>query len=338
MKFILCQPAIKRFEWELEVCLTRLKSLGVNDIVLLFTKNDDRVPKKLQEQFTVDVHVYEDNRKDKTYIPSVKPYLWTRYLEEDPTREEGVYFYLDSDVILREEPNIKPTESTWYASDCEGYLGIDYVGELLEPMCNAIDIDPELIRKEKPTGGAQWVIENPSLQYWQKVYEDSIELYRFLKDKDIQKWTAEMWAQLWNVYLFDIKVETPNELDFCWPTDSITRYQETKILHNAGVIDDQQGLFFKGKYVKHTPFTDVLNANKNKASYEYLKAIKEVHAMKYKVLHYFEDLQDDNKPYNEGDVFPRPANKKVTKKRLQELASAKNKQGKALIEKVEEQD
>ncbi|EJX88792.1 hypothetical protein HMPREF1366_02854, partial [Enterococcus faecium ERV26] len=36
MKYILCQPAINRFKWELEVCLTNLKKLGIKDIVLLF--------------------------------------------------------------------------------------------------------------------------------------------------------------------------------------------------------------------------------------------------------------------------------------------------------------
>ncbi|BDP52986.1 hypothetical protein EfmJHP35_09100 [Enterococcus faecium] len=32
MKYILCQPAINRFKWELEVCLTNLKKLGIKDI------------------------------------------------------------------------------------------------------------------------------------------------------------------------------------------------------------------------------------------------------------------------------------------------------------------
>ncbi|WP_200416282.1 hypothetical protein [Virgibacillus salexigens] len=335
MKYILCQPAIKRFEWELEVCINRLKKLGIHNIVLLFTRDDDRIPQKLKEDFEVEVHVYDDNRTDKTYIPSVKPYLWTKYLEEDSKRENGVYFYLDSDVILREIPHVKPTENTWYASDCEGYLGINYVGDLLEPMCEVIGINSDLIRKQKPIGGAQWVIKNPTLAYWQKVYEDSIKLYHFLRDKDIQKWTAEMWAQLWNVYHFGKKVKTHEGLDFCWPTDNINRYQETKILHNAGVVDDNQGLFFKGKYVTYTPFSDTLKVDKSKASYEYVKAIQEVYLMEYKVLHYFEDLQDNSRPYNEGDAFPRKG-KKVTKKRINELATDKNKQGKALIEKVEE--
>lgn len=55
----------------------------------------------------------------------------------------------------------------------------------------------------------------------------------------------------------------------------------------------------------------------------------------YKVIHYFTDLQDGNKPYNVGDTFPRQG-LTVTKKRLAELAGKDNKQGKPLIELVPE--
>lgn len=57
--------------------------------------------------------------------------------------------------------------------------------------------------------------------------------------------------------------------------------------------------------------------------------------MSYKVIHYFTDLQDFNHPYKVGDTFPR-LGLKVSNERLEELASDKNKQGKPLIEKVEE--
>lgn len=58
---------------------------------------------------------------------------------------------------------------------------------------------------------------------------------------------------------------------------------------------------------------------------------------KYVVLHDFTDLQDKNKIYRKGDVFPKPANKKVTKKRIEELSGNKNKRKIPLIKKVEEQ-
>lgn len=52
----------------------------------------------------------------------------------------------------------------------------------------------------------------------------------------------------------------------------------------------------------------------------------------YKVIKFFVDLQDNNHPYNVGDVFPRKGHE-VTEERLAELAGSDNKQGVPLIAK-----
>lgn len=51
----------------------------------------------------------------------------------------------------------------------------------------------------------------------------------------------------------------------------------------------------------------------------------------YKVIKYFTDLQDDNHPYNVGDDYPREG-LKVTKERIEELSSDRNKRKAPLIE------
>ena len=53
----------------------------------------------------------------------------------------------------------------------------------------------------------------------------------------------------------------------------------------------------------------------------------------YKVIAYFEDLQDNSRPYDVGDTFP-VEGVEVTKERFTELASNKNRQGKPLIKEV----
>lgn len=58
---------------------------------------------------------------------------------------------------------------------------------------------------------------------------------------------------------------------------------------------------------------------------------------RYQVLHDFTDLEDKNKVYFKGDIYPNPVNKKVTKKRIDELSSNKNKRGIALIKEIDEQ-
>ena len=58
--------------------------------------------------------------------------------------------------------------------------------------------------------------------------------------------------------------------------------------------------------------------------------------MSYTVIHYFVDLQDSNHPYKVGDTFPR-LGLVVSDARLKELSSNKNKQGKPLIEKIDDE-
>lgn len=58
--------------------------------------------------------------------------------------------------------------------------------------------------------------------------------------------------------------------------------------------------------------------------------------MSYKVIHYFEDLQDSRHPYKVGDIFPRRG-MEVSEVRLEELAGKYNRQGKPLIELIKEE-
>ena len=52
----------------------------------------------------------------------------------------------------------------------------------------------------------------------------------------------------------------------------------------------------------------------------------------YKVVRYFTDIQDNNRPYNVGDVFPhKECGYPVTEDRLAELASRNNLQRTQLI-------
>lgn len=54
----------------------------------------------------------------------------------------------------------------------------------------------------------------------------------------------------------------------------------------------------------------------------------------YKVIKYFTDLQDNNRPYDVGDNFPR-AGLEVSDERIAELSGKNNLQGEPLIKSVE---
>lgn len=287
MKIVMCQPSIKRFEWELDVAISNLKKHNITDVVLLFAEFDHSVFLNLKNKFPyLDIYTYKDDREDSSYIPSIKPYLWYRFLSENPGFENEDFLYIDSDVIFREmiDFNNFTQDNKWYGSDCTGYLGYDYIlktqnGEkIISEMAKIVGVNLSDIKKIKNNCiGAQLIVKKPKAKYWKKVYEDSNKLYHYFEeiDSDIQKWTAEMWSQLWNMIYFDIEPKSDDEFDFSWATDNIEEWHKKKIYHNAGVTPNTDDLFFKGKYTNASPFNDDLSfVNNDKCSYHYVKAIE----------------------------------------------------------------
>ena len=290
MKFLLAQPANLRFQWELDVALTNIRSLDkTTPIVLLFTEEDMGVVEYMTGRYDgLEIHHYPDDREDKSYIPSIRPYLWFQYLREDPAREQETYFQIDSDIIFREMPDWSKfdlSKQICYASDCHDYIDYEYLSTrelgdfIVEKFAQILSIPVEVI-KETPGGGAQWLITRPTAQLWWHTWHDCDLLWKFLEplDSDIQKWTAEMWAQLYNLKKFGWDVSLDKQLDFCRPTDDLEEYDKVKILHNAGVTGEiAHDYFYKGQYVDHTPFGENFDfVDRTKAGIKYVEAIENV--------------------------------------------------------------
>lgn len=289
MKIIMCQPANLRFEWELKVALTNLSDLGYDNVILLMLKEDPVVLLNLKEAFPkVEIFSFDDNREDKNYIPSIKPYLWYRFLSENPSYENEDYLYIDSDVIFREMIDYQKfmKDDIWYGSNCSGYLDTSYVlytdkgSEILEGMCKIVGIKPEqAMLFDGNYIGAQLIVKQPKAAFWFKVYKDSIKIWHYLSpiQSNIQKWTAEMWSQCYNMIYFGIDQMQDSEFDFTWATDPAENWYKNKIFHNAGVSEGSPGLFFKGQFINYTPFdADLSSVSDQKASYFYVKAIEKV--------------------------------------------------------------
>lgn len=268
--------------------LTNIRSLdATTPIVLLFIENDPSVIKHISRRYEgLEVRRYPDERRRKDYAPSQRPYLVWRYLSEHPEPED--YFQLDSDVIFRELPDFSqmPLEGkVCWASDCSEYIDYDYLmscekGEhIVDRFAEILNIPVKTI-KDTPGGGAQWLMSKPTAKLWWHIWQDSELLHRALRpiNSDIQKWTAEMWAQLYNLAKFGWDVKLHPELDFCRPTDDVGVWDKVKILHNAGVTGTDEGeLFFKGKYKLSMPFDDDLSfVRKDRASTRYVEAVKKV--------------------------------------------------------------
>lgn len=293
MRYVYAQSAHKRFEWELIVALDNLYSLDPQaDVLVLFAESDpqargifDRISARYPQ---AEVQMYLDTRTNKSYAATYRPFLWYCYLSEDPSREQDDYFQVESDVIFRELPDfskIPYDEHTWYGSNCSSYIDYNYLrnveqGEqIVDMFARIIGVDRSIIEMTEGVG-AQWILSKPTAQYWLKVLEDCDKLNGYLQplNSNIQKWTAEMWAQLYAAPYFGIEQKISNELDFCVATDHITRWDEVKIYHNAGVIGaDAKTLFYKGKYNDSDPFGENLDwVRRDRCSRKYVEAIKAV--------------------------------------------------------------
>lgn len=298
MKYICAQPAIQYFAWQIDVMLHSFKkaNINLNDVHIICSTNDGIDPhfKKLKNKYTgVLFSFYEDTRKYKGYIPSIKQHLLYKHYLKYPELENEIIFLVDSDICL-----IKPidfsnllNDNIWYLSDTISYIGYDYIkskgDDILKPMLEIAGINENIVKSmQNASGGAQYLIKNVNAEYWREVVELSHKLYidiskisneKKAKNEDyfpIQIWTAEMWALLWVAWKKGIMTAVAKELDFCWATDNISRWNETSIFHNAGVTEDRKELFYKGKYINNMPDL-YLNIDNTKCSYNYYEVLKQ---------------------------------------------------------------
>jgi hypothetical protein len=311
---VTAQPDVPYFHWQCEIYINNFIEKGISpeQIHILFSTLGENKPSNASlelRKYGVNVHHYKDEREDKSYIPSIKPYLIYKWLKDFP--QHGRLFFLhDADIIFRELPNFDALQEDdiIYMSDTTGYIGYNYImdcckryedkhpssekGQLIKEMADVIGINVDVIKDNQPnSGGAQYLIKNTDYTIWKKIYKDCTPLYRQMLDYQkrfpinpgqIQFWTAEMWATLWNFWYFKLETKITKELDFSWATDSIEVYNTKPIFHLAGVTDKSKNeKFYKGDYINKNPIQEL---RKNKNYFDYIKqnsaTIKYVEVMK----------------------------------------------------------
>ena len=291
--FVTAQPDVPYFIWQIKLYVHNFIEKGIdpNQIHVIFSiinRNEEPSKESLKlKDFGINVHHFMDERSKKQYIPSIKPYLISKWLELNP--EYGKLFFLhDADIIFRELPNFDRllNDEVSYLSDTIGYIGYKYImdcceryeknhpssekGQLIKEMANVIGIDVDVIKENQDnSGGGQYLIKNSTPELWKKIYEDCTPLYNQMLDYqkrfpispgEIQFWTAEMWALLWNLWLSNHKTKITKDFDFSWATDSIEIYEKRPILHMAGVTDDMKNRkFFKGEFINVSPIQKLID-------------------------------------------------------------------------------
>jgi hypothetical protein len=99
----------------------------------------------------------------------------------------------------------------------------------------------------------------------------------------IQKWTADMWAVLWNYWKIGGQTKIHPQLDFSWATDTMKDYNSKTIFHLAGVSGDTcKDKFYKAQYTNknlideylkdNTIFNNIINTS---ATYGYTRVVIE---------------------------------------------------------------
>jgi hypothetical protein len=231
-------------------------------------------------------------------MPIVRPDIIYQHFVANEYLCSRSIFYHDSDIIFREIPDFDKllNDDTWYLSNTISYIGPDYIkskgSNMLREMCRVADVDIKLIESNSDnSGGAQYLLKNIDAVFWRDVLVRTLDIWIYLtkrecKDKfllrgnlegfnPIQKWCSDMWGVLWTGLKLGYDIKIHDELNFSWAMEDSTKWFDSKIYHNAGVVDSKEGtVFLKGEFHKKTPWShDFSKIDKNSNSINYVNEI-----------------------------------------------------------------
>jgi hypothetical protein len=306
LRYICVQPRLLYYAWQVEVMINNFIEQGINpnniDIVVAWNPTDETsTPEnktlwdKLASHYnTVRFFFYQDTRQHPIhYISSIRPNALKQHFAAHPELKDEVIFYHDCDIVFTKPPDLRKflEDKIWYLSNTNSYLNHSYItskGEdVYSKMCEIVGIDP-LIPKlmNSNSGGAQYILKNIDAEFWEKVERDCETLYYEInqlnnkkKEEDpthheLQIWCADMWAVLWNGWLYGNETKVVSELDFSWGTDPIERWDRTLIYHNAGITCSCGRQFYKAAYINSLPYSIVQEGYKDTTcGYNYVKEI-----------------------------------------------------------------
>lgn len=265
------------------------------------------------------------------YVSLLRPHCFSKHLEEYPELTKDSIFYLDSDVLF-----LKPLDflseyldqNICYLSDTKSYLNSDYFDskrkdvipqlldrydqrDILEEVASICGINRKICEDNKDrTGGAQYLFAKNTVDsaFFKKVYYRAAQIRNHLmngvnkeffpsENIGFQSWAiSDMNAVLYGLWEIGAVTETPSNMNFCWATDHISKWDTTYIFHLAGagpepmrVGDVDHQIFYKGFYSSNqtTPFDDkeepyLLGTSPEFCSYNYINEILEY--KKHKLL------------------------------------------------------
>lgn len=298
IRFICAQPANLYYAWQVEVMLNNFIEMGINlnwvDIVCY--KIDGNIPLewiKLSEGYAARFFFYNDARKSKNYVSSIRPNILKQHFARNPELSQQTVLYHDCDIVITKPVDWFQfdTDEVWYGSDTNSYISYDYIiskgQDVFDKMVEVMNIDPQIVIDNNLNSiGAQYILKGVDYDFWDMVERDSENLYTEVSILNTQKktedpeyhelqiWCADMWAVLWNIWKLGHETKCHDELAFSWATSSSIDYDKYNIMHNAGVTSQQKDLFYKAKYMDALPYGLNLQLRENSASSKYYEWVQ----------------------------------------------------------------
>lgn len=277
--FITVQPDTNYFHWQVATYLNQFKSLGIIPFcyaLFSYNKKPSTQIKDLKKR-GYNIVWYKDTRKDKKYIPNVRPHILYKFFKQYPHLGKNV-FYHDSDILFYKLPKFELllNDDISYLSDTISYIGCNYINKfgekysekypdkinkhtLLEEMCNIVNISSDFVNKNNNnSGGAQYLLKNIHYSYFNIIEDNCNKLYAFFNEFDkkypidpgIQKWTTDMWCLLWEMWKRNKKTMIHEELSFSWGFNKMEDIYKHNIFHLAGVTNENKSdHFYKAEYI-----------------------------------------------------------------------------------------
>jgi hypothetical protein len=304
--YLSCQPAIPRFAWEVEVYVNNFIDMGVDPsnihVVLGLDVSSGNIPSdwiKLRDHYApVKFFFYDDTRGHNTYQPSLQAHILEKHWKANPYMEQEAVFFHDADFIFTKPFDFSAFlgDDIWYLSDTISYIGADYIkskgDEVFNAMCDIAGLDPRFVELQQlNSGGAQKLMKKIPTHYWTDSFNMQMELWEKIppisnrikeekKGEDymvLQHWTMSMWAELWMAWKIGRETRVSKRFDFHFAIDHIDKWNDRSFFHNAGVVDESRGIFFKGKFNDKLPYGyEIPNVNKQVTGWKYFQYIQEV--------------------------------------------------------------
>ena len=149
------------------------------------------------------------------------------------------------------------------------------------------DIAKYIVQKNELNSiGAQYLIKNVTWKFWNRIENDSEQLFQQITDLNnlklledssyhtVQIWCADMWSLLWNGWKYGKKTICHPDLDFSWATSPKEQLDLYGIFHNAGVTNNTSRFFYKSDYITEYPYNKTLDIDENTCSYFYWQQIQ----------------------------------------------------------------